>query len=236
MNYVLIAVLAILIVCTIMGFSKGIMKMIFETGALIAALLLAILISPMIAKAFQSNDTVMQSLTTKISDVMNLEELADKLPDTEEFLEGVNLPEVIKEKIVTTEFLEKLNLNETKDNMTQKLAAAISEFLAKTIIYSLSFLGVYLLATLAIFLLGKFVDLLSKVPIIKQANKLGGLALGFVEGLLLVWILFALLTAISGTAAGQTVLGYITENKFLSFLYNNNIPMNFITSQVEKLF
>ena len=80
-----------------------------------------------------------------------------------------------------------------------------------------------------LYALNKVLDVFAKLPLLKQANKLVGMALGLVQGILLVWLFFALVTVISGTEFGQTMFRYINESKLLSFLYTNNIPMNFIT-------
>ena len=75
-----------------------------------------------------------------------------------------------------------------------------------------------------------------KLPLLKQANQLAGLALGAFQAVLIIWLFFAVVTIISGTEFGQSVFGYINSSKLLSFLYKNNIPMNFITKTVANLF
>ena len=41
--------------------------------------------------------------------------------------------------------------------------------------------------------------IIRRLPIIKQADKLGGVIVGLIEGLVVVWIFFTVVTAISGT-------------------------------------
>ena len=43
--------------------------------------------------------------------------------------------------------------------------------------------------------------IIRRLPIIKQADKLGGVIVGLIEGLVVVWIFFTVVTAISGTEA-----------------------------------
>ena len=87
-----------------------------------------------------------------------------------------------------------------------------------------------------LFVLNKILDLVAKLPLLKQANQLAGLALGTVQAILIIWLFFAIVTVISGTEFGQSIFGYINSSKLLSFLYTNNIPMNFITKTVANLF
>ena len=116
------------------------------------------------------------------------------------------------------------------------MAAGVAEFLAKTILGALCFVLVFIIAMILLYALNKVLDIFAKLPLLKQANKLVGMALGLVQGILLVWLFFALVTVISGTEFGQTMFRYINESKLLSFLYTNNIPMNFITKTVADLF
>ena len=236
MNYVLIIILAALVVSAIYGWNKGFVDMMFGAVSMTVALILAVVIGPKLGEVLQNNGTIMDKLTTTVSTTLNLEDMAIELPEPELLVENLNLPIIIKEKLASAEFAESLKLDEMAEDASAKMAAGVAEFLAKTILGALCFVLVFIIAMILLYALNKVLDVFAKLPLLKQANKLVGMALGLVQGILLVWLFFALVTVISGTEFGQTMFRYINESKLLSFLYTPNLPMNSITKTVADLF
>ena len=65
-------------------------------------------------------------------------------------------------------------------------------------------------------------DVFAKLPVINEANKLAGVAIGFVLGLVVVWLLGLAVTALAGTEPGQQVMRQISDSSVLSWIYENN--------------
>ena len=236
MNYVLIVVLAILAIGAIIGWKKGFVDMLFGAVSMTIALILAVLIGPKLGTFVQENTGLTDKLSVKVSQTLNLEDLAIEVPEPDAFVENLNLPEIIKEKLTSEEFEAKLNLDKMAEDASRKMAEVVATFLARTIISALCFVIVFVVALILLFVLNKILDLFAKLPLLKQANQIAGLALGVFQGILVIWLFFAVVTVISGTEFGQNMFGYINSSKLLSFLYANNIPVNFITKTVANLF
>ena len=62
-------------------------------------------------------------------------------------------------------------------------------------------------------------NILTKLPILKSMNKICGFAAGFIEGVLVLWIILAIAFAFSTTPLGVWVEERAMENAFLSFFY-----------------
>jgi len=236
MNFVLIAVIAILAIGAVIGWKRGFVDMLFGAVSMILALVLAVIIAPKLGAAIQENENIMGKLTVKVSEVLNLDELAVEIPDAERLVDNLNLPNAIKEKITSAEFMEKIELDTLAEDASSKMADAVAVFLAKTIITAVCFVVVFVVALILLYLLNKVLDVFAKLPLLKQANQLVGLALGVCQSVLVIWVLFAVITMIGGSEFGQTMLGYISDSKLLDFLYKNNIPMNYITKTATNLF
>ena len=71
--------------------------------------------------------------------------------------------------------------------------------------------------------------IISDLPVIGGLNRVAGGALGLGTGLIIVWILFIVITLLYDTGLGKACFENIAENEFLTFLYNNNILMQYIT-------
>lgn len=236
MNYVLIIVLVILATGALIGWRKGFVDMLFGAVSMIVALILAISIGPKLGDFVRENTAITEKLVVKVNQTLDLDERVLEIPEPEALVENLNLPEVLKEKITSAEFVENLNLDAVAEDASRKMADAVALFLAKMIINALCYVIVFIATLLLLFVLNKILDVFAKLPLLKQANQLAGLALGLLQAVLMVWLFFAVLTVISGTGFGQTVFGYINDSKLLSYLYANNIPMNFITEKAAELF
>jgi len=236
MNYVLIVVIAILAIGAIIGLKKGFVDMLFGAVSMTIALILAIVIGPKLGTFVQENTGFTDKVAAKVTQTLNLEELAIELPEPDDFVANLNLPEVMKDKITSAEFTEKLDLDKVAEDASAKMAEVVAVFLAKMIITALCFVIVYIITLILLYLINKVLDVFAKLPLLKQANQLAGMALGLFQGILVIWLFFAVITVIGGTEFGQTTFGYINDSKLLSFIYTNNIPMNFITKTVANLF
>lgn len=60
-------------------------------------------------------------------------------------------------------------------------------------------------------------NILTRLPILKSMNKICGFAAGFIEGVLVLWIVLAIAFALSATPLGIWVEERAMENAFLSF-------------------
>ena len=66
------------------------------------------------------------------------------------------------------------------------ILAAVAESLAEPVLYSLLFLLAFLLLTAALRLAARLLDLALKLPVLHGANALGGVAVGLLEGLVVL--------------------------------------------------
>ena len=57
-----------------------------------------------------------------------------------------------------------------------------------------------------------------QATILNQINRTAGLLLGAVQGLVVVWLLFIILTVISGSQLGETAFQQINSSGILSFI------------------
>ena len=80
----------------------------------------------------------------------------------------------------------------------------------------------YVVAMIVIKVLGGILNIATKLPIIKGANKWLGLALGFVQGTFNVWLAGLVLSSVCTTETGRYLISLVYENLFLKFLYEKN--------------
>ena len=105
---------------------------------------------------------------------------------------------------------------------------AVSGYLADEILRWAAFLIALLLAGVLIRGILFSLGIVSHLPILHGLNKTAGLVLGFAEGVVLVWIFFLVITVCAPTQAGGQLLKMTAQSSILSWLYRNNLLLNWL--------
>ena len=61
-----------------------------------------------------------------------------------------------------------------------------------------------------------------KGAVIGTVNRIAGFAVGFIKGMVIVWLLLALTSLFAASEIGQTMTAYINDSVMLRYLYENN--------------
>ena len=225
MNWILIAVIAIIAVMGLLGWKKGLIKMVFSLASTVIALLFAAIFSPVVADIMKSNEGIVSFFDEKVGVIVDFSgEDAEKDTGVQEnLIEELPLPETIKDS---------LKENNTLEKYVDMDVAGFEEYVCRqitnVILNALAFVITLAVVIIALWILCHALNILAKLPLLKQINQMTGLAAGLAEGVLLVWILFVVLTMFAGSAFGQDAMAMIGENPLLDFLYKNNLVLKFI--------
>ena len=226
MNWILIAVIVIIALLGWLGMKKGLIKMVFSLVSTIAALLIAMLFSPVVSGMMKNNESIVGFFDEKIGAIVDFspEEAEEETESKQESLiDSLPLPETFKDSLL------KNNTAESYISMqAQNFEDYVCRQITNVIINAIAFVITLALAIIALALLCKTLDLLAKLPVLRQINTIAGLAAGIAEGVLLVWVLFAILTMFAGSEFGKDALAMIGENPLLDFLYKNNLVSKYI--------
>ena len=106
---------------------------------------------------------------------------------------------------------------------------AVSGYLADEILRWAAFLIALLLAGVLIRGIVFSLGIVSYLPILHGLNKTAGLLLGFAEGVVLVWIFFVVITVCASTSVGGQLLKMTAQSSILSWLYRNNLLLNWLS-------
>lgn len=227
MNWILFVVIGILVALGWLGLKKGLVKMVFSLASTIIALLVAMLFSPIVAGVMKNSEGIVSFFDEKISAIIDFapeDAETEDAADQKSLVESLPLPKSIKETILEN------------NNEANYLALNVGSFeayvcrqITNVIINAIAFIVTLLVAIIVLFILCNTLNVLAKLPILRQLNAAAGLAAGVAEGILLVWILFGILTMFATSAFGSSSLALIAENPVLDFLYKNNLVSTYIT-------
>ena len=199
-----IVILLILILFIWMGYRRGFIREIVSFFFVFLSLSLAWAINPYINDFLISETPVYSTIQETCTDFVQKQSgnLENEMESSSQFIDGLNLPEILRKNI------EKNNNTENYAELSvNTLTEYVSGYLARTIVNGLSYVLVYIL------------NLIAGLPILKTANKLTGGLVGFVKGLVFIWILFLILTVLCSTEIGKTSLELIEKDSLLSVIY-----------------
>ncbi len=226
MNTLDIILIAIILFCAINGMIKGFVKTLFGLTSTIVALVLTLLISPQVSGLIINNTSFDQMIGEKTVELLKIENLmGDQDTDLEEVIVSgaINLPGNI------LRFLEKNNTPEINDKLeADGLGDYISGSIATMAVNAFVFLIVFLIVSLLLNAVVIVLDILTRLPIVKSMNKLGGFSVGLVIGILIVWVTTMSLSFIISIQATETLSELIENSIFTKLFYYNNPIQYFI--------
>lgn len=232
MNWLLLVALAIIGVCAFAGWRLGFVKSVFSLLSTITVIIITILVSPIVTNMLKSSETIAGTIQDKLELVIDLSGIAENLTSDEEkdpaaFIDGLELPDSIKDTIKNslTDTLEEKEAEaaEFVGDQLNSLEVYICELLTNIILNALGFFITFLVAAVGVAVLCFVLDIISKLPVLHQINTLAGVALGALEGLVILWIVFIVITMLGSTDFGQSCMSMISQSKILSFLYDSNV-------------
>ena len=99
---------------------------------------------------------------------------------------------------------------------------SISTQLTNAIMTGLSFFIVIFLLGIVEYFGRRLIRKIERVPVISTVNRVAGFGVGFIKGIVIVWLLLALISLLVTSEAGQTMTVYINDSLMLKYLYENN--------------
>ncbi|MBE7031803.1 MAG: CvpA family protein [Ruminococcaceae bacterium] len=112
------------------------------------------------------------------------------------------------------------------DKGVQAATVGIAEAIAVLLVNILAFVIVLILSKLVIRIVGSIFKIFTKLPVIKQFNRLGGMILGGISGVLVLYLVCAVMFLFSPLDPHSRIAFEIEQSTFASEIYENNIIIN----------
>lgn len=222
MNWMLVIVLIIIILNALTGLKVGLTKILFSLFSFIIAMAISVWISPVVNNMLKNNEKFYEKTKQKMEAI--LFEGLENTDGIDELIGELPLPKSIKESLIK-------NKSQKETNAKSYIAAHVTDIALKAMSFIISFVVVFI----GLWVISIALNIISKLPILNQINKLAGLLVGGLQGLVVVWIIFTIVTMFSGTELGSTAFKQIESSSILSFLYDKNILTNVVLKAVKGL-
>ena len=132
-------------------------------------------------------------------------------------IEELKLPQSVKDSLLENnnhEYYDLLGVSQFGEYVSSYLANE----LINTVVSATVFVVCYFLIQVTV----RWLDLLSRLPIIHGLNHIAGAVLGLAQGLLILWVAALLLSIFSATPTGQILKEEVYTSRWLTILYENN--------------
>lgn len=221
---VTVIVIVILLLCFFYGLRRGFLKIVLTTLALVVTIVAAGLLTPHLSK-WLGTTFIGSSVEKSIDSYMDkkidksAESLVNKTKELQEaVIEKLPLPKFLKNDISKKNETSQYQLLDVS-NFKEYISKRLSNIILQAISYIILLVVIYLILRIIL----KIVGVIGRIPIIGGVNRLLGGILCLIEGLLVLWCICFLVTAISGTSFGESVLNVINESPVLKLIYDNNL-------------
>ena len=215
----LIIVIGMLALSALIGFQKGFLRTVVGMSSLLISVALVVVLSPLvtdyITRKTGFRQSVYESIDGKLTDMVD----EAQAKTTEEF------KEVLEDSFIPSLLLQSFNDRISDRILPEEYLHNASMYMATKVTQALGILVTLILSFVVLKLVLLLTGLVGKVPLVSGVNKIFGIVLGLVRGLILVWILCYVITVFSYTDIGQEAVQAMSGNPFLSLFYNGALSL-----------
>ena len=257
MNILTGIVVIILLLFMIRGYRRGLIKSLASVISLVASVALVSFVTPYVSQFLQEQTPVYTYVMEKCQEsfTVSLEE-EESTQKKEEVTEGTislsteketesdpvkqitgelnsQMQKKAIEELQIPDMLKNLLLNNNTEKTYKELAVNsfndyVPKYMANLIMNIISFVVTWLIVVSFIWLAVMTLDVIANLPVIHGINQLLGLLLGAMQGLVIVWIGFLVITIFGSTPAGKQLLEMIEKSALLNQIYDINVFLNIL--------
>lgn len=231
MNWMDICVIIIIVTSGLRGLTIGLILSFFNIASYILAGIIAKVYYPFVSIFIVENTNWFYKIQQFI--LRNMKFLANDNLQTEgvsneNVFEMMNLP-----KIFEKSFMKSDAFTQYSEGVLYNVNIYISELVAKVIIDLLSIIIIFVVAKIVLNILGTVLNGIASLPIIRQFNRLGGLIFGFIKGVLIIFILAAIMIPIVSIFPTSTLASALENSVIAKSCYDHNILLYMVKSIVN---
>ncbi len=124
---------------------------------------------------------------------------------------------------IVSDILKNEHFTKAKEDIQKEVNHRVAIYLTGIVINSGTFIIVYFLLSAGLYILSRVLNIISKLPVLNELNRMGGGIAGLFQGLVVVWLIFTLMIVFIDKPFIQEGMNQIEENVFLKLLFESNI-------------
>lgn len=248
MNLLAVIVVIIIAIFMIKGYRKGFAKGLASMVSLAASLVLVFFLAPHVSEFLKDNTPVYDHVLEKCEQTFSLKDASKNAENEKKTADGAKKTvmggkdaEKLLENLALPELLNEIILNNNTSEKYLELAAEnfydyVPKFMAHLIMDIISFIVTWIVVLACMRIVIGVLGIVNHIPLIGGINRILGLVLGFVQGLLIIWIVFLVITTFSSSDIGKQLMNMIVENTLLREIYDHNLLMELLQNTAQNFF
>ncbi len=192
---------------------------------LISAILIVTLQQPFTDYLMTSalGETVREKVSVQVIDTAEKDEEA--IEGTEDGETALKVGEMMGLPEFLMDFLDKKLEKQTEavETMKNDALAVLTETVTEVILRIVAILILFLAVRFGVFLLLRLLNIVFNLPVLSAVNSLLGMVVGALNGLLVVYILCAILTLLAPTETLSAINAIVEKTLIVKYFYNNNL-------------
>ena len=231
-----VIIIAILVICIALGFKRGLTGSLLKIVSFILALIIAFILFKPVSNFIIDNTNWDEVLEQSIKQIFIEETMQEN--NVQEQNQNTENTQAQNEQIQESEKTQSMPdvmlnyINEAVENVGTEAKNAIVESTARNVATTIINIGVlialFLVSRIVLIFIKGLTQLITKLPVIKQFDKLGGIIYGLLEALVIIYVILTILSLISPLISNSGIIQAI-ENSFIgSVMYDNNLLLKLI--------
>ena len=195
-------------------------KCLFKLATTLIAIFIAILVFRPFVDFVVRSTIIDENIQLSIEKVMNngIEENGEE-KDRNIVKEDSGIPKPVAEYINT-------NFKDTANERREEAVSSVARGATLLIVNVACFIAIYVLVKIVLQIFAIIIDVMTKLPVIKQCNEVGGIIFGTLQGVFIVLIVMTIIAIIAPLTGAYEVANAVSQSHLGSFFYNNNIILN----------
>ena len=215
----IIAVLVILSVWE--GYKKGLTKSLLKIFTFILAIIISFILFKPISSFIVNQTQIDDNIQENIIRTFKAEDSKKNKQEIKEENEAKETPNIfydyIEDKIIQVG-------DEAKEYVIETASREITDAIIDIIV----FIVVFIISRIILIFIKALADLITKIPVIKQFDELGGGIYGLLRAVVIIMILFTILDIVLPLMQDTNILTIIDESILSKFIYENNMIIRII--------
>ena len=232
---ILAAVIVFLVFMALYGRHKGFVNLLMSMLVVIVALMISYAAAPAIsAKLVDGNiyRSIHNPIQTYIEEKTDLKQ--EKAPNEIESKDYNGMISKLKlPKFISEYMQDEVNESNPVSVVTKNFASLLAQTLTVVILNIFVFIILFIIISILLKILIGILDIITKLPVLNFFNKTLGMLLGLLLGIIIIWLLCLVLLAINQTSFGKEIMEAVQANKFLRFLYDQNLLMKYLINLIK---
>lgn len=211
-----LVILGILILCIFSGYRKGLTGSLLKIVSFLLAVIIAFVLFKPVSNFIISNTNWDENLEQGIRNTV----MSDEKSQTTQG-ENQNAPSVLIDYINNA-------VEEAGDAAKEDIVNATARNVSITIINAGVWICLFIIARIILVFIKGLANLITKLPVIKQFDNLGGIIYGVLEALIIIYGILAIISFISPLVSNLGIISAIQKSFIGNIMYNNNLLLKLI--------